>query len=648
MTWASEIKACADQARQLADTQEAATARNLGSKDFETPLFRPRSNDESIRGAQTTTNDTRAPHRPPEQQRGWAESLSCELALARRDIELLQRLEQEHDRAERLAESVDAARLEIESQTAFAAKAIEEASRLKESSRPNQAADSGAAELQEERERSVRLAKDLAAARREVETQTALATQAGEEVFRLKQAGDIGAAELAELRKAIQQERERSTQLEQDLAAARHDLESQAALAAKASEELSQRSQAAEASAADLRQLMAKERERAETLEQDRSLTQSAVYAYQAQTALVANANADASVLKASGEPGVAELQNTLQQQQDRIDQLEQALATSRRDIDAQTALAAKSSDEVARLTQAAEAGAAEQKRSMQKEHDRAEALQQDLSTARSKVYAYEAEAAKASEEAALLKQTEASDRANLRKSQQREREQADQLALDLAKASRDSAAETERASKASEEMGRSKQAGERDSAELHGLLLRERAGGAGRDLASARHDSGELVTENAPPASHSATSRQAAREEPPAAPVGLIQMQPVKKGKDKPVQQVQHQTAAASSQVDAPVNPNEGVQAAKLIARASMLLKQGDIGSARVVLERALEIGSAQASFELAQTYDPLILPYLGTYGTQGDVAKARTLYARAEAGGIKEAKARFEALRQ
>src|SRR3954470_21030229 len=132
MTWASEIKASADQERQLADTQQAATARNLGSKDFETPLFRPRSNDESIRGAQTTTNDTRAPHRPPEQQRGWAESLSCELALARRDIELLQHLEQEHDRAERLAQSVDAARREIESQTAFAAKAIEEASRLKE------------------------------------------------------------------------------------------------------------------------------------------------------------------------------------------------------------------------------------------------------------------------------------------------------------------------------------------------------------------------------------------------------------------------------------------------------------------------------------------------------------------------------------
>lgn len=84
-----------------------------------------------------------------------------------------------------------------------------------------------------------------------------------------------------------------------------------------------------------------------------------------------------------------------------------------------------------------------------------------------------------------------------------------------------------------------------------------------------------------------------------------------------------------------------EGVQAAKLIARASILLEQGNIGAARIVLERAVGMGSAQASFALAETYDPLILPNLGTYGTQGDLAKARTLYARAEAGGGKEAKA-------
>ena len=84
----------------------------------------------------------------------------------------------------------------------------------------------------------------------------------------------------------------------------------------------------------------------------------------------------------------------------------------------------------------------------------------------------------------------------------------------------------------------------------------------------------------------------------------------------------------------------------ARFMARASALLAQGNISAARAVLERAAEAGSARASFTLAETYDPLILPKLRTYGTRGDATKARELYAKAEAGGIKEAKARFEAL--
>jgi TRAP-type uncharacterized transport system substrate-binding protein len=85
---------------------------------------------------------------------------------------------------------------------------------------------------------------------------------------------------------------------------------------------------------------------------------------------------------------------------------------------------------------------------------------------------------------------------------------------------------------------------------------------------------------------------------------------------------------------------------AARLIARASALLAQGNIIAARDVLGRAAETGSAQASFTLAETYDPLILPKWGVYGTRGDPTKARELYAKAQAGGIEEAKARFEAL--
>ena len=54
--------------------------------------------------------------------------------------------------------------------------------------------------------------------------------------------------------------------------------------------------------------------------------------------------------------------------------------------------------------------------------------------------------------------------------------------------------------------------------------------------------------------------------------------------------------------------------EVAKLMARASALLGQGNIGAARIVLERAAETGSAQASFVLAETYDPAILSAWGT----------------------------------
>ena len=83
-------------------------------------------------------------------------------------------------------------------------------------------------------------------------------------------------------------------------------------------------------------------------------------------------------------------------------------------------------------------------------------------------------------------------------------------------------------------------------------------------------------------------------------------------------------------------------------MTRAGVLLRRGDIGSARAALELAAEMGNAQASFALAETYDPLVLRKWGAYGTLGDPAKARDLYARAQAGGIKEASERVDALRR
>ena len=103
-----------------------------------------------------------------------------------------------------------------------------------------------------------------------------------------------------------------------------------------------------------------------------------------------------------------------------------------------------------------------------------------------------------------------------------------------------------------------------------------------------------------------------------------------------------------AAARRDVRPDPQNAAEVATLVARASVLLGQGDIGSARIVLERAAETGNAQASFALAETYDPLVLRKWGAYGTPSDAAKARDLYARAQAGGIKEARERFDALRR
>jgi hypothetical protein len=103
---------------------------------------------------------------------------------------------------------------------------------------------------------------------------------------------------------------------------------------------------------------------------------------------------------------------------------------------------------------------------------------------------------------------------------------------------------------------------------------------------------------------------------------------------------------AVASEQPAAAVSQG-GPEVARLMTRATALLGQGNIGAARIVLERAAETGSAKASFALAETYDPVILSAWGAYGTRGDATKARELYAKADAGGIPEAKDRFNALR-
>src|SRR4029077_12222753 len=181
-------------------------------------------------------------------------------------------------------------------------------------------------------ERAALLEQDLAAARQDVETQKALA---GTEVSQLKKTADAGSAEV---RKALQQERDRATRLEQDLASARRDVETQVAFAAKASDEATKFKQAAEKGSAELRQSLQKEQERAETLAQELAMARARMYAFEAQAR---QASEHAAELKQAAD-SAAELRTSLQRERDRASRLEQDVAAARLDVQKQTALAAK------------------------------------------------------------------------------------------------------------------------------------------------------------------------------------------------------------------------------------------------------------------------------------------------------------------
>jgi hypothetical protein len=85
-----------------------------------------------------------------------------------------------------------------------------------------------------------------------------------------------------------------------------------------------------------------------------------------------------------------------------------------------------------------------------------------------------------------------------------------------------------------------------------------------------------------------------------------------------------------------------------RLTARGELLLDTGDIGAARVVLERAAAAGSAIAALRLGETYDPVILRRSGTQANTGDEAQAQRWYEQAERLGSPRAAERLSDLRK
>ncbi|WP_439374513.1 hypothetical protein [Bradyrhizobium sp. DASA03120] len=410
--------------------------------------------------------------------------------------------------------------------------------------------------FEKERRRTDALANELASAQQIIEMQVAQANKTRDQATQLSQAAEIG---MAELQQSLQKERDRAETLTAELSRTRRDLETQLALSSKAGDEAVQAKKAAESAAAELRQSLQKERDRAETLTAELSRTRRDL---EAQLALSSKAGDEAVQAKKVAESATAELRQSLQKEHDRAEALTNELARTRRDLETQLALSSKAGDEAVQAKKAAESATAELRQSLQKEHDRAEALTNELARTRRDLESRLALSSKAGDEAVQVKKAAMSATAELQQSPNKERDRAE-------------------------------------------------ASAPGR--------------------------------EPTQPMIGAR----IERASNSQIAQVSQAAEAIATEQPAVGEAAQGSpEAARLLARASALLGQGDIGAARIVLEHAVETGSAQASFMLAETYDPLVLSAWKTHGTRGDVTKARALYAKALAGGIRQAKDRSVAL--
>ena len=292
------------------------------------------------------------------------------------------------------------------------------------------------------------------------------------------------------------------------------------------------------------------------------------------------------------------------------VDELEQSLVQERGRTAALT-------QEVDAARGTLTASAVQHREALEQERARASALAGELAAARRDLDARAALASKAGDEATQLKKAVEAKAAEL----QQERDRSVALASELAATREEFKTVKSLSSSTGDEVAQLKQTIETTkatTAELQQSLQQERDKAAvlARDLESAQRVVGARSAPDRPANSQTAQTR------PTAAP--------------------------ASGERPAVPEAQGNAEASRLIARASALLAQGNIGAARIVLERAVEMGSPEASFALAETYDPRVLSSWGTYGTRGDVSKARELYGKATAGGIREAQDRYNALRQ
>ena len=229
------------------------------------------------------------------------------------------------------------------------------------------------------------------------------------------------------------------------------------------------------------------------------------------------------------------------------------------------------------------------------------------------------------------------------RRALQQERDKTEKLTAELAEAR--SSLEAQAKAKAAEEAARDNQLAalrqELQKAKAEATVARESLEAERTRTQRVEQQLASIQESTAPRGSRSPATASSTVGQPSIAASSVPEAPP--KAPTEDVQQPTNMATRPSTSLE-----QGSPQAVRLIARANLLLEQGNIGAARNMLDRAAEMGSTEALFWLAETYDPFLLSARQTFGTQSDIAKARELYGKALAGGVSQAKARLEALQQ
>jgi hypothetical protein len=316
--------------------------------------------------------------------------------------------------------------------------------------------------------------------------------------------------------------------------------------------------------------------------------------------------------------------EQALKDERDRGEALGRELTSLRAELDAARA----AGQEAARTAEAAKE--VEQELAFGKERDRSETLARELASARKEVEERSALLAAAHAEVLHVTETNRAFAAEQKLALASERERADALTRELTSVRNElEAGNRQIAALNALRAGQSCESAVDSSQERMGDSSSGTTEGKGRSpeqisAEAAASTSGQSSASELPRPEAQSTAREAASDLGPNVAMGIERS-------------TSATTASSRSLVDEQ----------RLLARANALLRQADISGARLLLERALERGSARAAFMLAETYDARMLRSWRTLGISGDLTKARELYERAQAGGIEDAKERIETLK-